>query len=176
MFSHVDFDACVVSCGTCKEGLAAMNTEALFNRIVDVSGYLAEVGLKLDGSGDYLYHAPCHDSLGGKASSVLKQMGGFDSVTAVPHCCSEAGTLSLSRPDITGQMLERKREELKNAIDENRKTVLTNCPSCIQGLGRSRDLGIKPQHIVVALADKYAGKQWQKQFESMARNATAVRF
>jgi FAD/FMN-containing dehydrogenase/Fe-S oxidoreductase len=176
MFSHVDFDACVVSCGTCKEGLAAMNTEALFNRIVDITAYLAEVGLKLDGSGDYLYHAPCHDSLGGKAGSVLKQMGGFDSVTAVPHCCSEAGTLSLSRPDISGQMLQRKREELKNAITDTRTTILTNCPSCKQGLGRNRDLGIKPEHIVVALADKYAGKPWRKQFETIARNAIAIRF
>ena len=176
MFSHVDFDACVVSCGTCKEGLGAMNTEALFNRIVDVSAYLGEVGLKLEGSGDYMYHAPCHDSLGGKASSVLTQMGGFDSITAVPHCCSEAGTLSLSRPDITDQMLTRKREELKAAMDDNRKTVLTNCPSCIQGLGRSRDLGIKPEHIVVALAEKHAGKQWQQQFEAIAHRATAIRF
>jgi D-lactate dehydrogenase (cytochrome) len=176
MFSHVDFDACVVSCGTCKEGLGAMNTETLFNRIVDVTAYLAEAGLKLTGSGDYLYHAPCHDSLGGKASSVLGEMGGFSSVTAVPHCCSEAGTLSLSRPDITGQMLDRKREELKQAITETTTTVLTNCPSCIQGLGRSRDLGIKPQHIVVELANRYAEKNWRKQFEAMARQATAVRF
>jgi FAD/FMN-containing dehydrogenase/Fe-S oxidoreductase len=176
MFSQVDFDACVVSCGTCKEGLGAMNAEALFNRIVDVSAYLAEVGLKLNGSGDYLYHAPCHDSLGGKAGSVLKQMGGFDSVTSVPHCCSEAGTLSLSRPDITDQMLQRKREELKSAMDDNHKTVLTNCPSCLQGLGRSRDLGIKPQHVVVELATKYAGQNWQRQFETIARHATAVRF
>jgi D-lactate dehydrogenase (cytochrome) len=176
MFSHIDFDACVISCGTCKEGLSAMNTEALFNRIVDVSAYLAEVGLKLEGSGGYLYHAPCHDSLGGKAGNVLKQMGGFDSVTAVPHCCSEAGTLSLSRPDITDQMLQRKREELKSAIDDSHKTVLTNCPSCLQGLGRNRDLGIKPQHIVVELAEKYAGESWRKQFEAVARRATAVRF
>ena len=176
MFAHLDFDACVISCGTCKEGLGAMNTETLFNRIVDVTAYLAETGLKLDGSGDYLYHAPCHDSLEAKAGSVLQQIGGFDSVTAVPHCCSEAGTLSLSRPDITSQMLQRKRDELKKAITDNRKTVLTNCPSCMQGLGRSRDLGIMPQHIVVALADKYSGRAWQQQFETMAHRATAVRF
>jgi FAD/FMN-containing dehydrogenase/Fe-S oxidoreductase len=176
MFAHLDFDACVISCGTCKEGLGAMNTEALFNRVVDVTAYLAEVGLKLDGSGDYLYHAPCHDSLDARAGSVLQQIGGFDSVTAVPHCCSEAGTLSLSRPDITDQMLQRKREELKNAMADDRKTVLTNCPSCLQGLGRNRDLGITPQHIVVALADKYSGRAWQQQFETMARQATAVRF
>jgi len=65
---------------------------------------------------------------------------------------------------------------LKSAMDDNHKTVLTNCPSCLQGLGRSRDLGIKPQHVVVELATKYAGQNWQRQFETIARHATAVRF
>ncbi len=176
MFAHLDFDACVITCGTCKEGLSAMNTEALFSRIVDITAYLAEVGLKLDGSGYYLYHAPCHDSLAGRAGSVLQHIGGFDSITAVPHCCSEAGTLSLSRPDITDQMLRRKRESLKKDMSDDRKMVLTNCPSCLQGLGRNRDLGITPQHIVVAVADKYSGKAWRREFEAMARRATAVRF
>ncbi|MGC9199092.1 MAG: DUF3683 domain-containing protein [Acidobacteriaceae bacterium] len=176
MFAHLDFDACVITCGTCKEGLSAMNTEALFSRIVDVTAYLAEVGLKLDGFGDYLYHAPCHDSLEGRAGSVLQQIGGFDSITAVPHCCSEAGTLSLSRPDITDQMLRRKREALKKDMSDDRTTVLTNCPSCLQGLGRNSDLGITPQHIVVAVADKYSGKAWRREFEAMASRAMAVRF
>ena len=33
-------------------------------------------------------------------------------VATVPHCCSEAGTLALSRPDITDAMLHRKRAAL----------------------------------------------------------------
>ena len=175
MFAHAEFDACVVTCGTCKEGLGETNTEALFNRIVDVAAYLAEAGLRLAGSGDYLYHAPCHDSLAGQAGKVLRKVGGFDSLTAVPHCCSEAGTLSLSRPAITGQMLDRKRDALRTAMDVSRRTVLTNCPSCIQGLGRNRDLGIQPKHIVVALAEKHGGAAWQQQFQTLARQATAVR-
>jgi D-lactate dehydrogenase (cytochrome) len=176
MFSHAEFDACVVTCGTCKEGLGETNTEALFHRIVDVSAYLAEVGLNLVGSGDYLYHAPCHDSLAGQAGKVLQKVGGFNSIVSVPHCCSEAGTLALSRPGITGQMLDRKRDALQAAMDANRRTVLTNCPSCIQGLGRNRDLGIQPKHIVVELAQKHAGEAWRSQFEAIARHATAVRF
>jgi D-lactate dehydrogenase (cytochrome) len=137
MFADLDFDACVVTCGTCREGLAGMEAEKLFKRIVDAGTYLLERGLKLQGADNYLYHAPCHDSLDGKAAGVLKKLGGFGAVTPVPHCCSEAGTLSLSRPDITDSMLDRKREALLEVLNGAKATVLTNCPSCLQGLAQA---------------------------------------
>ena len=184
MFANLDFDACIVTCGTCREGLAGMNVQNLFQRIVDVSAYMSERGLRLEGDGTYLYHAPCHDSLEGKANPVLNKIGGFGSVTPVAHCCSEAGTLSLSRPDITDSMLHRKREELvqvlanveTNAEKDEKRIVLTNCPSCLQGLGRSRDLGITPTHIAVALAEKHSGPEWKKKFLLQAGRASAVSF
>ena len=180
MFANIDFDACIVTCGTCKEGLAGMNAQNLFQRIVDASAYMSERGLRLEGDGTYLYHAPCHDSLEGKATPVLSKIGGFGSITPVAHCCSEAGTLSLSRPDITDSMLHRKREEfakvLGNVQAGEKRTVLTNCPSCLQGLGRSRDLGIAPTHIVVALAEKHSGAEWKQKFIEQAGRATTVSF
>ena len=176
MFSYLDFDACVVTCGTCKEGLVGMEIPKLFGRIVDAGAYMLERGLKLQGAGDYLYHAPCHDSLDGKAAGVLMKLGGFDTITPVPHCCSEAGTLSLSRPGITDSMLHRKREEFVQVLNGAKQTVLTNCPSCLQGLGRSRDLGIKPVHIVVELAEKHSGAGWKEKFLVQAASASAVSF
>jgi len=176
MFAYLDFDACVVTCGTCREGLEGMDTPKLFKRIVDAGAYMLERGLKVQGTGNYLYHAPCHDSLDGKATGVLKKLGGFDSVTPVAHCCSEAGTLSLSRPDITDSMLHRKREEFTEVLKGEKGIVLTNCPSCLQGLGRNRDLGITPIHIVVALAEKHSGPEWKTKFLAQAKGASAVRF
>ena len=70
--------------------------------------------------GGHLYHAPCHDSLDGAAGHVLDGIGGFGQLTPVPHCCSEAGTLALSRPDITDDMLHRKREAMRACLDEGR--------------------------------------------------------
>jgi D-lactate dehydrogenase (cytochrome) len=177
MFGYLDFDACVVSCGTCCEGMAQMDTVELFGRVVDIAAYLLERGLRLEGDGQFLYHAPCHDSLDGKAINILGRLGGFGSVQAVPHCCSEAGTLSLSRPDITDAMLHRKREAFQQAIGEAQKaTVLTNCPACMQGLGRSRDVGVEPMHIAVALAEKLSGAEWKQRFAAQAARATAVAF
>jgi FAD/FMN-containing dehydrogenase/Fe-S oxidoreductase len=175
MFADLDFDACVVTCGTCREGLAGMEIQKLFKRIVDVSAYMLERGLKLVGDGSCLYHAPCHDSLDGKATGVLRKLGGFGAITPVPHCCSEAGTLSLSRPDITDSMLDRKREAFAEVLNGEKRTVLTNCPSCLQGLGRMRDI-VKPTHIVVALAEKHSGPEWKKKFLVQAGRATTVSF
>jgi D-lactate dehydrogenase (cytochrome) len=179
MFSYFDFDACVISCGTCMEGLEIMDAPKLFgNRIVDVSRYAYEKGMRVDGgSTESLYHAPCHDSLKGKACDLLRDVGGFCKVTDVPHCCSEAGTLALSRPDITDSMLHRKREALKESMHgEATATILTNCPSCVQGLGRNRDMGVEAKHIAVALAEKHSGPDWMERFLAQAAKAQAVLF
>ena len=178
MLAYLDFDACVVSCGTCMEALGGMDTKGLFGgNIVDVAGFALRHGLKLDGSESCMYHAPCHDSLDGKALEKLAELGGFGNVTAVDHCCSEAGTLALSRPDITGSMLQRKRAAISEKKEETGESViLTNCPSCVQGLGRNRNLEVEPRHIAVAVAEKISGSAWKNHFKEQALKATAVRF
>ena len=178
MFSYLDFDACVVTCGTCMEGLDAIETGKLFGgKILDISTYALGKGLKLNGDGNYLYHAPCHDSLSGKARETLRTLGGFGFTTSVPHCCSEAGTLALSRPDISDSMLHRKRDAITEAMHGQSKVViLTNCPSCVQGLGRNPDLGVVPQHIVVALAEKMSGTGWMEMMRKQTSGAIAVSF
>ncbi len=108
---------------------------------------------------------------------MLEQLGGFGSVQAVPHCCSEAGTLALSRPDITDAMLHRKREAFVEAIGEAGKaTVLTNCPACVQGLGRSRDVGVEASAHRRRAGQKVSGAEWKKQFFDQAARATAIAF
>jgi FAD/FMN-containing dehydrogenase/Fe-S oxidoreductase len=180
MFAHLDFDACVVSCGTCREGLEGMDAGRLFGgRIVDVAAYALESGLRLrGGGGSQPYHAPCHDSLDGKADAVLQGIGGFGRVKPVPHCCSEAGTLSLSRPDITDNMLHRKREALGAFLASHAEPsiVLTNCPSCLQGLGRNQSLGFETRHVAVALAERLSGPEWEAEARASVAHATALDF
>ncbi len=179
MFSYLTFDGCVVTCGTCREGLEAMGAERLFGgRIVDVAAFAAEQGLKVEGTGDYLYHAPCHDSMEGQATQVLVKLGGFGKVEPVPHCCSEAGTLALSRPDITDKMLHRKQDALAEALHGQKggATILTNCPSCVQGLGRNGPMGVEPLHIAVALAERLSGPGWMDAFRRQASRANVIQF
>jgi FAD/FMN-containing dehydrogenase/Fe-S oxidoreductase len=181
MFSYLSFDACVITCGTCREGLEVMEAGKLFGgRIVDVASYAQERGLKLESAATngLLYHAPCHDSLDGKAKEVLGKIGGFGKVSAVPHCCSEAGSLALSRPDISDSMLHRKREALAEAKhgQVGPVTVLTNCPACVQGLGRNASMGVTPQHLSVALAERMSGPEWMEKLRAQVARAHAVNF
>jgi len=177
MFAYLRFDAVAVSCGTCREALSAMEAGRIFDApVVDVSRFAVEHGLAARLSGDVLYHPPCHDSLDGKAGALLGRLGAR--AETVPHCCSEAGTLSLSRPDITDAMLHRKRGALAEALAARPRgaVMLTNCPSCLSGLGRNRAMGIEPRHLAVELAAAASGPEWRERVRARAARAQAVRF
>jgi FAD/FMN-containing dehydrogenase/Fe-S oxidoreductase len=177
MFSHLRFDAVAVTCGTCREALGAMEAGEIFQApVVDVARLALERGLSVRLPGAALYHRPCHDSLDGKAESVLQGLGAR--VEAVPHCCSEAGTLALSRPDITDAMLHRKRAAMAEALDSRPggAVILTNCPSCLSGLGRLGPSGAEPRHVAVELARALSGDGWRDAFRAQAARAQTVHF
>jgi Fe-S oxidoreductase len=166
-----------VTCGTCREALGAMEAGEIFQApVVDVARFALDRGLEVRLPGSYLYHPPCHDSLDGKAEAALAGLGAR--VETVPHCCSEAGTLSLSRPDITDAMLHRKRSALAEALEARPRgaVILTNCPSCLSGLGRSASAGAEPRHLAVELARALSGDDWREAFRAQAARAQTVRF
>ena len=191
MFSYLDFDAVVVTCGTCREALGAFEAGKIFGcGVVDVARYARDHGLAVPASATagapqgplgappaFLYHAPCHDSLDGQGPAVIARLTGA-AAEPVPHCCSEAGTLALSRPDITDAMLHRKRGALAEAVAEPGAgaVVLTNCPSCLSGLGRNASLGVQPRHLAVELARRISGDGWREAFRARAKKAQAVHF
>lgn len=178
MLRHLAFDAVVVTCGTCMEALAEMEARKVFGcDLVDVLAFAGEQGLSLPKDGEALYHTPCHDSFDGGGTKVLAATLGL-TAQEVPHCCSEAGTLALSRPDIAEAMRHRKREALSEALRERpeRTVVLTNCPSCLTGLKRNADLGTETRHVAVETARRLSGERWQETFAASAKGATRVRF
>jgi FAD/FMN-containing dehydrogenase/Fe-S oxidoreductase len=177
MFSHLAFDAVAVTCGTCREALGALEAGGIFDcPVEDAAAFALGMGPAIALAGEYLYHAPCHDSLEGRGAALLAAAGA--SVAVVPHCCSEAGTLALSRPDITDAMLDRKRAALAEALARRPPgaVLLTNCPSCLSGLGRCRDLGAAPRHVAVELARALSGPGWLDQLRQRVKSAQAVRF
>ncbi len=177
MFAYLSFDAVVLTCGTCREGLEGMEAAKIFGApLVDVARFALESGLRLQGAREALYHAPCHDSLKGKAAEVMGRAG--YRLEAVPHCCSEAGTLALSRPDITDSMLHRKRIALRQALQDKPAgaAILTNCPSCLQGLGRSAAMGLRPRHLAVELATRLSGERWHEALRAQVARARAIHF
>ena len=178
MLGYLPFDACVVSCGTCREALHQMDMHEIFGcGIHDVCDFVLKTGVKIDANETCLYHRPCHDSLDGQAEALLGTCGYH--VTAVPHCCSEAGTLSLSRPDISNAMLARKQRALSKNIGDSGHSgfkLLTHCPACIQGLGRSTNLTVTPRHITEELAIQIGGKNWKNEARQLVQNAERIIF
>lgn len=180
MLRYLDFDGVTVTCGTCKEALGKMGVDGIFDApLVDAAKYsLPKLPDMLKGAGEkLLYHRPCHDSLDGSAAEVLGMHAGIE-LTAVPHCCSEAGTLSLSRPDITDAMLDRKATAIGEATQchHGRQPILTNCPSCLQGLGRNAHLGVEPTHVVEYLAERLGGPKWREELAKWTENAERITF
>ncbi|MDR0478163.1 MAG: DUF3683 domain-containing protein [Desulfobulbaceae bacterium] len=180
MLGYIIFDAFLVSCGTCRESLGETGVENIFDcPIKDVSGYVLAEGAKMPEtkiSGEIFYHAPCHDSLENHGPALLTRL--HEKVTKVANCCSESGTLSLSRPDITDKMLRRKRDSLRLAGPRRSdvKPIITNCPSCLTGLGRNADVGIRPKHLAVLLAEILGGENWQQQLKGMLEPFEKINF
>lgn len=178
MFRDLTFDACIVSCGTCMEALNEINLSQIFDcPIQDISEYVLtqDPSMKIDQ--DYLYHTPCHDSLKEKAMALIESHLNGNIILKVPYCCSEAGTMALSRPDIANALLERKHQALKNQIlKEGSGKILTNCPSCIQGLSRNQGMKLQPIHLAQELALIKGGKNWERKFKRMVSQNEVVTF
>lgn len=182
MLGHIKFDSVLISCGTCRESLSKLGCEDIFGcGLADVSKYAMKQAPELftQLSGQYLYHQPCHDSLENDACEMLTAHG-LD-ITATPNCCSEAGTMAISRPDISSAMRQKKRNSINskrngmNGMNSNVE-ILTNCPSCISGLGRNIDMQIQPLHLAELLAVSVGGQNWQEDLTTMCTKAEKVTF
>ncbi|SDP55016.1 DUF3683 domain-containing protein [Desulforhopalus singaporensis] len=179
MLGYIVFDGLLVSCGTCRESLLDIGGDEIFDcKIEDISAFVLEnTNWQYQDKADQriLYHAPCHDSFDGNGSVLLKRF--YHNVEVVPNCCSEAGTMAISRPDISHAMRNRKRESISNAKGENEKLVIaTNCPSCLSGLGRNPDMHVEPKHMTVLLAESISGKNWKKEVAEMVKKSEKVTF
>jgi len=56
-----------------------------------------------------------------------------------------------------------------------RATLLTNCPACLQGLGRQACRGLTVQHLAVRLAEATSA-EWKTELQSHVAGAEVVTF
>ncbi|KOR31012.1 FAD-linked oxidase [Achromatium sp. WMS2] len=177
--NYLDIKTVLVSCGTCLGQLKEYQFSSIFpgSRLIDIHEYLAEQGLKLDGTQDvnYLYHDPCHSPIKTRnATDLTSQLMG-KTVRLSDRCCGEAGTFAITRPDIATQVRFRKQEELQlniaNLENEVPIKVLTSCPACFQGLSRYRDqVDIEVSYPVIEMAKTILGPNWERQFIGQLQN------
>ena len=177
--SYLDFEAVIVSCGTCYDQLTRYELEQVFPGapLIDIHEYLMTQGVQTENvSGvEYMYHVPCHSPLKRHGShAAIQSLLSSDSVKT-EDCCGEAGTLAVAHPAIAGKIRMRKEEQIAKAkaqlSGEAKQKVLTSCPSCLQGLSRLEgETGVDADYIVVELAKNLHGEDWQKQFVQKVKN------
>ena len=184
--NYLDIKTVVVSCGTCYDQLAGYQFEKIFPgcRMLDIHEYLLEKNVKLEGvtGTRYMYHDPCHTPM--KLQDPLKTVNGL--ITTVDaqkiekndRCCGEAGTLAVSRPDVSTQIRFRKEDEMTKGANKLRADgfdgdvkILTSCPACLQGLSRfNDDSGSTADYIVVEMAKHLLGENWMQDYVANANN------
>jgi Fe-S oxidoreductase len=187
--NYLDIKTVVVSCGTCMDQLLKYEFGKIFPgcRLVDIHEWLMEQGIKLDLNDTqtrgtkYMYHEPCHTPMkhhsGIKVANILMNQR----VDLNDRCCGEAGTLAVTRPDVSTQIRFRKQQEIRAGAERLRGEekvgagdtvkLLTSCPSCLQGLLRyENDADISADYIVVEMARAILGPDWMQNYVHAANN------
>ena len=174
--NYLEIKTVLVSCGTCLDQLQLYEFDRIFPgcRILDIHEYLMEKGLAATApeTQSYLYHDPCHTPIKTHAPLTVASLLMGQPVRLSERCCGESGTLAVARPDISTQVRFRKEEELSAGAQRSRQdsgesplTVLTSCPSCLQGLARFEpETGIRAEYLVVELARRLLGENWLEQY------------
>jgi len=178
--NYLDIKTVVVSCGTCFDQLQGYKFEEIFPgcKIMDIHEFLMEKGVRLENVTGvrYMYHDPCHspmkkhDPLTVVNALMNSAQNGW--IETNERCCGEAGTLAVSRPDISTQVRFRKEEEVRIGVDQIRADghrgdikILTSCPSCLQGLKRyNDDTDTDADYVVVEVAKNLLGPDWLPQY------------
>ena len=88
------------------------------------------------------FHCPCTlqhaQKLGGAVEAILTRLG-YD-LTAVPDahlCCGSAGTYSITQPELSKQLRDRKMEALESGAPELIVTANIGCQTHLAGAGRT---------------------------------------
>ncbi len=167
---YMDIENIIVSCGTCFEMLEQYEVGNTFNnaRLLDINEFLAKEKLYQPvhpPKSPLLYHEPCHNPLRslGREKTFAALFGEVPGL--VPNCCGEGGTLALSTPDISNTLRDRKKANIVSMASLSHPTILTTCPSCVQGLSRiNGDVSVKGKSLVVFAAERFLGSDWKKAF------------
>lgn len=186
-FEEMNPDVIVSNCSSCGEAWKHTFPQLWDNdpqmkalaekwaaRTYDISEFLIhKVPYKKEGLGPVnrkiTYHDPCHLNRGqgvnAEPREILKSIPGLEFVEMKKpdRCCGMAGSFCLVHPDLSGQISDRK---IQDIYETNTNGVVTGCPACrLQLASGVENAGLKHDvlHTVQILAESYrAGKKAAK--------------
>lgn len=144
-------------------------------KVKDIHEWLAEIGIaapvNTQPEQTVTYHEACHLCHGQKITAqprqLLRAIPGLN-LKELPEstwCCGSAGIYNIIQPEMAGQLLERK---INNIEKTGAPIVATGNPGCllqVQNGARKRGLPLKVVHPISLLAEAYR-KEAQKPAES----------
>ena len=179
-----EIDAVLISCGTCREMLEQYDLGRVFRNapLMDINEFLVQRDLvsphRADrpARGRLLYHEPCHTPLKSPGfDATVRALLGATPVL-VPECCGEAGTLSLSRPDISCVLRRRKAESVKEVSAGGEHEILTTCPSCVAGLSKQwNGRQVTGKSLIVRVAEEQIGSGWERDALRMLKKGAVAK-
>lgn len=124
----------------------AAKAQVISAKAVDLVEYLEQLDLEqldVNTRGQRLaFHCPCSlqhaQKLSGRVEGVLQRLG--FTLTAVPDghlCCGSAGTYSITEPDISRRLRDRKMAALESDKPDVIATANIGCQMHLQGAGRT---------------------------------------
>ena len=141
------------------------------NKLVDILEFLSRFPALLESLSwredkeVVLYDAPCHLMYAQKVDeNPRKLLSSLPGVSLVPlkesnWCCGSAGIYNLVQPELSGAILNRKTESIRQTLKTNPKatTILTGNPGCLYQIRagiRSENIDLRILHPIVYLAKR----------------------
>jgi iron-sulfur cluster protein len=176
-----EYDHILVLCASCgshikgtyplllaQEAGMGVKVQQLAAKLVDFSSFMTEI-LKVrpeefrGGRGKAAYHAPCHLCRGlkvTKPSRELLAVAGYEYTPAKNEevCCGMGGTFSVDFPELSGELLKNK---LDNVAETFADLLVTDCPGCVlqlRGGVAQRQEKIRVKHLAEAVAETWKGE------------------
>jgi glycolate oxidase iron-sulfur subunit len=174
LLGTLDVEAVLTDCASCSSFLKSYprllgqdhvfgpRASELAGKVQDLSEFLARQA-PWHGLGKLplrvTYHDPCHASryqgLREEPRRLLRSIPGLELVEMeeADWCCGGAGTFSITHPQLSRRILDRKME---NVARTEAQTLATLCPSCIIQLShgaRRRELPVRVLHVSQLLAE-----------------------
>jgi glycolate oxidase iron-sulfur subunit len=169
-----DHDIVLTECGSCSSFLKhyprlledspnADRASVLAGTVRDITQVLPDLKLPEPRPMRHrvTYHDPCH--LGRKQQikapprDLLKRIPGVEYVELpeADWCCGGAGSYNLSNPELSGEILRRK---VENVVATGADTLVTSCPACVIQLAsgiREAGLDLQVRHLCDFLAEAH---------------------
>ncbi|TAK31622.1 MAG: (Fe-S)-binding protein [Chloroflexota bacterium] len=164
-FLKAGVEVVLTDCATCGSSLSEypeLLQKRLPFRVHDVAQFLVDtLGLSSSSStfvGKVTYHDPCHLVRGQGVRTqpriLLQRIPGLELVEMAESdvCCGGAGSFSLTRFELSMQILDRK---VANILATGAQVVATGCPSCITQIAyglKRRGSAVRVVHPVELLS------------------------